>query len=47
MRAEFERLMPVMKTGGFIPSVDHQTPPAVSMEQYRLSLRLLDEYARL
>lgn len=44
MRAEFERLVPLMKTGGFIPSVDHQTPPAVSMEQYRVYLRLLEEY---
>jgi len=44
MRAEFERLGPLMKSGGFIPSVDHQTPPAVSMEQYRLYLRLLEEY---
>jgi hypothetical protein len=44
MRAEFERIAPLMKRGGFIPSVDHQTPPAVSMEQYRLYLRLLDEY---
>jgi hypothetical protein len=46
MRAEFERLAPLMKTGGFIPSVDHQTPPGVSLEQYRLYLRLLDEYVR-
>ncbi|MFA6564780.1 MAG: uroporphyrinogen decarboxylase family protein [Verrucomicrobiia bacterium] len=44
MRAEFERIVPLMKGGGFIPSVDHQTPPAVSMEQYRLYLRLLEEY---
>ncbi len=44
MREEFERLAPLMKSGGFIPSVDHQTPPAVSIEQYRLYLRLLDEY---
>ena len=27
MRAEFERLLPVMRSGGYIPSVDHQTPP--------------------
>jgi hypothetical protein len=47
MRAEFERIAPLMKGGGFIPSVDHQTPPAVSMEQYRLYLRLLDEYTTL
>ncbi len=45
LRAEFERLLPVMRSGGFIPSVDHQTPPHVTLEQYRLYLRLLDEYA--
>ena len=44
MRAEFERLVPLMRTGGFIPSVDHQTPPGVSLEQYRCYRRLLDEY---
>jgi len=44
MRAEFERLLPLMRTGGYIPSVDHQTPPGVSLEQYRVYLRLLGEY---
>jgi hypothetical protein len=44
LRAEFERLAPLMRTGGFIPSVDHQTPPGVSLEQYRVYLRLLNEY---
>jgi hypothetical protein len=44
MHAEFERLVPLMKTGGFIPSVDHQTPPGVSLEQYGVYLRLLKEY---
>ncbi len=44
MRAEFERLLPVMRQGGFIPSVDHQTPPGVSLEEYRVYLRLLGEY---
>jgi hypothetical protein len=47
MRAEFERLVPIMRTGGCIPSVDHQTPPAVSIDDYRLYLRLLDEYTSL
>jgi hypothetical protein len=47
IRSEFERLIPLMKTGGFIPSVDHQTPPGVSLEQYRLYLRLLGEYMAL
>lgn len=45
MREEFERLMPAMRSGRFIPSVDHQTPPAVSTEDYRLYLSLLREYA--
>ncbi len=44
MRKEFERLVPLMRTGGFIPSVDHQTPPGVSLDQYRTYLRLLREY---
>ncbi len=46
MRGEFERLAPLMRTGGFIPSVDHQTPPGVSLDQYRCYLRLLEEYTR-
>lgn len=44
MRDEFERLLPLMRAGGFIPSVDHQTPPNVTIGQYRLYRRLLDEY---
>ncbi len=44
IRTEFERLMPLMRSGGFIPSVDHQTPPGVSLDAYRTYLRLLDEY---
>ena len=44
MRAEFERLLPVMRQGGFVPSVDHQTPPGVSLENYQIYLRLLREY---
>ncbi len=44
MRAEFERLLPVMRSGGYIPSVDHQTPPGVSLENYKVYLRLFREY---
>ena len=44
MRQEFERLLPVMKQGGYIPGVDHQTPPDVSLENYRAYLDLLCEY---
>lgn len=45
MRQEFERLLPSCKRGKVIPSVDHQTPPDVSMENYRAYCRLLKEYA--
>jgi len=45
MRQEFERLLPAMRSGGFIPSVDHQTPPDVSLETYRTYLKLYREYA--
>jgi len=46
MRAEFERILPVMRSGGYIPSVDHQTPPGVSLENYRIYIRLFEEYTR-
>jgi hypothetical protein len=46
MRAEFERLLPVAKQGGFIISCDHQTPPGVSYADYQLYLRLFQEYAK-
>ncbi len=45
MRQEFERLLPVMRSGGYIPACDHQTPPEVALDDYRLYLRLLNEYA--
>ena len=45
MREEFERLLPVVRTGGYIPSVDHQTPPDVSLENYRIYAKLFQEYA--
>jgi len=46
MRKEFERLLPVIKQGGFVPSCDHQTPPQVSFEDYRLYVSLLWEYCK-
>ena len=45
LRAEFERLLPVIRSGRFIPSVDHQTPPGVSLQQYEQYMKLLWEYA--
>ena len=44
-RAEFERILPAIRSGGYIPSVDHQTPPDVSMDNYRIYMRLLREYS--
>ena len=38
------RLLPVMRQGGFIAGMDHQTPPEVSLQDYRLYVRLLREY---
>ncbi len=45
MRKEFERLLPVASKGGYIISCDHQTPPGVSLEDYKLYLDLFREYA--
>ena len=45
MRAEFERILPSMKRGKVISSVDHQTPPDVPLEYYKDYVELLKEYA--
>ena len=45
LRKEFERLLPVARKSGYMISCDHQTPPAVSLEDYRLYLKLFREYA--
>lgn len=45
MRTEFERILPSMQRGKVIASVDHQTPPDVSMDNYRHYVALLHEYA--
>lgn len=44
MRNEFERILPVMKQGGFVPSVDHQTPPDCPLEWYLIYSEMLKEY---
>lgn len=46
IRAEFERILPAVRSGRYIPSVDHQTPPAVSVEDYRLYMSILREYSQ-
>jgi len=47
MEEEFRRLFPVMKTGGFVPSVDHQTPPDCPLERYREYVAMLHDYGRM
>ena len=47
MRKEFERLLPAIRSGRYIPSVDHQTPPDVSADQYRIYVALLKEYTQM
>ena len=44
MRNEFERILPSMQKGKVICSVDHQTPPDVSIDNYREYVKLLYEY---
>ncbi|MDO8685805.1 MAG: uroporphyrinogen decarboxylase family protein, partial [Clostridiales bacterium] len=44
MREEFERLLPVMKSGGFVAGCDHQTPPDVSLDNYKTYMKLMREY---
>jgi hypothetical protein len=45
MRQEFERLLPTASKGGLLVACDHQTPPGVSYEDYKLYLKLFREYA--
>jgi len=44
---EFQRLLPVMRQGGFVACVDHQTPPDVTLQDYRNYVGRLRHYARL
>jgi len=45
VRDEFERLGPTAAAGGYAISVDHQTPPGVSLADYRRFVALFHEYA--
>ena len=39
--AEIERLKPVVHSGGFIPAMDHQTPPGTTLENYRYYVEMM------
>ena len=45
IRRELERLRPCIRRGRYVVSVDHQTPPSVSLEDYRTYVRCLKEFA--
>lgn len=40
---EFERIMPVIRQGGYIPGADHQVAPSTSFENYRYYIKKLKE----
>lgn len=40
---EFERIMPVIRQGGYIPGADHQVAPSTSFENYQYYLQKLRE----
>ena len=42
---EFERLLPVIRSGRYMPNMDHQTPPGTTMDNYRYYIEQLKEYA--
>ena len=44
IRQEFERLLPVIRSGKYMIGMDHQTPPGTSIENYRYYVKLLREY---
>ena len=45
IRREFEALLPAMRAGGYLPSMDHRVPPDCSLGNYRLYLDIYREYA--
>lgn len=44
---EFERLMPVIRQGGYIPACDHQVPPSAYYENYRYYIKRLKEVMKV
>ena len=41
--AEFERILPVVRQGGYIVGADHQVAPSASLENYRYYIKRLGE----
>lgn len=45
LRSEFERLKPAVLSGRYVPTEDHQVPPSVSLDDFKLYIRLLQEFS--
>jgi hypothetical protein len=43
IRAELERLLPLVREGGFIPGVDHRVQADVHYDDYRYYLKMKRE----
>jgi len=43
---ELARILPMLRRGRYLPSVDHQTPPGVSLENYRYYVMRLRELSK-
>jgi hypothetical protein len=43
---EFQRILPVIRQGGYIPGSDHQVAPSTSLENYRYYIGRLKEYMK-
>ena len=41
--AEFERILPVIRQGGYIPGADHQIAPSTKLEDYKYYIKRLRE----
>ena len=40
---EFDRILPVVRQGGYIVGADHQVPPSASIDNYRYYIKRLKE----
>ena len=45
LRTEFDRIKPAVLSGYYIPTEDHQVPPAVTLEDFTLYIKLLHEFS--
>ena len=41
--AEFERILPVVRQGGYVVGSDHQVPPSASLSDYQYYIKRLKE----